>query len=350
MRKPYRHLTHTDRIKLETLHTKGYSIRDIANSLKVHISTVYRELKRGEWYHTNTDLTKNIAYSSDLAHKRHVYAVSCRGVALKIAKDSSFASYLEYAIKEMMMSPAAALGYIKENNMQFQTSISVPTLYSYIANDVFYGISNKDLPVVGKRKRDYNKVKVSSKKHKRIFGESIEARDPAILDREEFGHWEMDTVKGLITQRSCLLVLTERKTRMEIVRKMKSCTTLCVLTELEELRVEWGSLFSKVFKTITVDNGSEFADYEGMMLPKSIIDGIKMNVYYCHPYSSYERGSNENANKLIRRHIPKHTNFDDKSDRDIQKIEDWINFYPRKLFGYKNSNRMFLEELGRLLE
>ena len=107
-------------------------------------------------------------------------------------------------------------------------------------------------------------------------------------------------------------------------------------------------MFSMVFKSITVDNGSEFADYNGMLLPSGFVE--KLKIYYCHPYSSSERGSNENANKLIRRHIPKSTNFNDRTNDEIYHIEEWINEYPRKIFDYSNSNRKFLEELMRLIE
>ncbi len=133
------------------------------------------------------------------------------------------------------------------------------------------------------------------------------------MKRDEFGHWEMDTVKGTKTQKSCLLVLTERKTRMEIIRKMSSCSSESVVIELKRIRETWGSMFSMVFKSITVDNGSEFADYNGMLLLSGFVE--KLKIYYCHPYSSSERGSNENANKLIRRHIPKSTNFNDRQDK-----------------------------------
>lgn len=86
-------------------------------------------------------------------------------------------------------------------------------------------------------------------------------------------------------------------------------------------------MFYNVFKSITVDNGAEFADYEGM--EKSCCREEKMTtIYYCHPYSSYESGSNENQSKMIRRHIPKGTDFDDKTDEDSEQIEGWINEYP----------------------
>ncbi len=107
-------------------------------------------------------------------------------------------------------------------------------------------------------------------------------------------------------------------------------------------------MFSKVFKSITVDNGSEFADAEG--LERSIIKkGEKRTkLYYCHPYSSWERGTNEVTNKMVRRKVPKGTNFDDKTDEEIAKIEEWINNYPRKLHDYHSAGELFNEEIKKL--
>lgn len=98
-------------------------------------------------------------------------------------------------------------------------------------------------------------------------------------------------------------------------------------------------MFRKVFKTITVDNGSEFSDYSG--IERSFSGGARTSVYYCHPYSSYERGSNENANKLIRRHYPKGCSFEKVSASDIAELENWINHYPRGIFGFHCSAEHF---------
>lgn len=90
-----------------------------------------------------------------------------------------------------------------------------------------------------------------------------------------------------------------------------------------------------MFKTITVDNGSEFADWEGMQQSAADESEKRVTVFYCHPYCSFERGSNENQNRLVRRKIPKGENFDDRTEDDIQMVEDWINDYPREMFGWK---------------
>jgi IS30 family transposase len=122
-----------------------------------------------------------------------------------------------------------------------------------------------------------------------------------------------------------------------------------VVGVLNILEKKWGSLFSKVFKSITVDNGSEFTLVNEM--EKSILfEGKRTNMYYCHPYSSWERGTNENINKMIRRKIPKGTNFDNKTDEEIQSIEDWINNYPRSIFGYHTAQEQFEKEIQKMID
>lgn len=113
------------------------------------------------------------------------------------------------------------------------------------------------------------------------------------------------------------------------------------------LERKWGNMFQKVFRSITVDNGVEFSDYAGLER-SAIRKGRQTFVFYCHPYSSWERGTNENTNKLIRRHIPKGTDFDDRTDEEIAYIEKWINNYPRGIFGFKTSNELFEAEIQKL--
>ena len=160
----------------------------------------------------------------------------------------------------------------------------------------------------------------------------------------------MDSVLGQRGKsKNTLLVLTERKTRNEIIFKLPDHTDEAVVAALDRLERKWGAdMFKRVFKTITVDNGSEFADAEG--LQRSIInEGEKRTkVYYCHPYSSWERGTNEVTNKMIRRKIPKGTNFDDRTEEEVESIENWINGYPRKIHGYHSAGELFKEEVKQL--
>lgn len=206
-------------------------------------------------------------------------------------------------------------------------------------------LTNKKLPVKGKRKRPYHKVKKQQARASR--GESIENRPEEINSREELGHWEMDCVEGKKKTKKTLLVLTERKSRAEIVILMKDQTAKSVVKALDRLERKFGKLFYKMFKSITVDNGSEFADCEGMERAK-YRKGKRTRVYYCHPYSSYERGSNENQNRMIRRKYPKGTDFTNVKQADIERLNEWINDYPRRILGYATAAEVFQMCLAEL--
>lgn len=176
----------------------------------------------------------------------------------------------------------------------------------------------------------------------------IEKRPNEIDERAIVGDWEMDCVEGKKKTKKTLLVLTERKSRREIIRPMRDQTSKSVIRVLDSLEREYGANFSKIFRTITVDNGSEFADCAGM--EKSCRrKGNRTKIYYCHPYSSYERGSNENANKLIRRWFPKGTDFRKVTSKAIQKVEDWINNYPREILGFRTAESVFQEGVAALI-
>lgn len=346
MGKLFKHLSQNDRIKMETMLNSGHKVVEVAEYLHVHRSTIYREIKRGEYTHRNSDYTEETRYSSDLGQKNHDWNAQGKGRNIKIGNDRPLAEYIEGKIIEDKYSPEAALAAAAESGIEFTTSISVRTLYRYIDKGIFLKLTNKDLPVKGKRKKHNKRVKVQKRAS---AGESIENRPDEVKDREIFGHWEMDTVKGKQgVTKSCMLVLTERKTRDEIIVKLPDQKAASVVEAIDRLERKWGDMFTKVFRSITVDNGVEFSDYEG--LERSVLhEGEKRTfAFYCHPYSSWERGSNENNNRLIRRHIPKGEDFDEKQDRDIEYIENWINNYPRGIFGFKTSAQLFEEEIRKL--
>lgn len=346
MGKLFKHLSQNDRIKMETMLNSGHKVVEVAEYLHVHRSTIYREIKRGEYTHRNSDYTEETRYSSDLGQKNHDWNAQGKGRNIKIGNDRPLAEYIEEKIIEDKYSPEAALAAAAESGIEFTTSISVRTLYRYIDKGIFIKLTNKDLPVKGKRKKHNKRVKVQKRAS---AGESIENRPDEVKNREIFGHWEMDTVKGKQgVTKSCMLVLTERKTRDEIIVKLPDQKAASVVEAIDRLERKWGDMFTKVFRSITVDNGVEFSDYEG--LERSVLhEGEKRTfAFYCHPYSSWERGSNENNNRLIRRHIPKGEDFDEKQDRDIEYIENWINNYPRGIFGFKTSAQLFEEEIRNL--
>lgn len=345
MGKEFKQMTHSDRIKMEALLNAGHTKPEVAKQLHFHRSTIYREYDRGKYMHRNSDYTEEERYSSDLGQKVHDWNEQGKGRALKIGNDRELAECIEEKIVNEKYSPEAALAEIKKSEKQFKTSISVRTLYRYIDSGIFLRLTNKELPIKGKRKKHNKKVKVQKRAN---AGESIENRPEEIQSREMFGHWEMDTVKGKRgVTKSCMLVLTERKTRDEIIVKLKDQGAASVVEALDRLERKWGDMFPKVFRSITVDNGVEFSDYEGM--ERSVLGaGRRTFVFYCHPYSSWERGTNENNNRLIRRHIPKGVDFDNRTDEEIAYIEEWINNYPRGIFEHRTSAELFEEEIRKL--
>jgi IS30 family transposase len=350
-RKGSRQLTYTDRIKLEALLKAGINKSRIAAQLGVHRSTIYNELKRGQYEHLNSDYTREIRYSPDIAQDKATDNLKVRGTQLKIGNDIEYANYIEEKIVNEDYSPAAVLGELKAQGREgeFKTRVCVTTLYSYIDKGIFLRLSNKDLPVKRKKKRKYKKVR---KQARAAAGDSIEKRPEEIETREEFGHWEMDSVIGKRGKsKNTLLVLTERKTRDEIIFKLRDHAAESVVEALDRLEHRYGTeMFRKVFQTITVDNGTEFADVKGMERSKIRTGEKRTHVYYCHPYSSWERGTNEVTNKLIRRHVPKGVNFDDKTEEEINEIEKWVNRYPRRIHGYKSAGELFDKEIEKIAQ
>lgn len=161
----------------------------------------------------------------------------------------------------------------------------------------------------------------------------------AILDRDNYGHWEMDTVVSGRGGKGVLLVFTERRTREEEIYKINSKSMHDVTNCINQIEQAIGlKKFRQRYKTITCDNGVEFLDADGIV--SSVHEDAKRTeLYYCHPYRSCERGSNENANKLIRRWIPKGANISIYTDDYIKHVQEWINNYPRKLFNGLSSNQ-----------
>lgn len=235
---------------------------------------------------------------------------------------------------------------------KFKTSLSVPTIYKYIAKGLFLNLTQEELPRHGKKKHKYKKVKKNKSASRAPAGESIEQRPEEIDEREEFGHWEGDTVysgKGKRKTTRALLTLTERKTRKEIIIAIPNRKAETVVKALDALERKLGARrFRAIFKSITFDNGTEFAAAEE--LERSCVNKRlpRTKVYFCHPYSSWERGTNENTNGMIRRRFPKGTNFAAVTNAQIEQAENWINNYPRKILGYKSSEIVFRECLREL--
>jgi IS30 family transposase len=344
MRRRFKHFTYTDRVIIETMLRDGKKPRDIARRLQVHISSIYRERERGRYEHTLSDWSLETRYAPEIAEQKYRTNLAAKGAGLKIGNDHKLAKHIENKIIEDKFSPAAVLGEIQRLGLVFSVSICASTLYSYIDKGIFLRLTNKHLPVKPtKQQRKYRHVR--PKRAPR--GDSIEKRPEEVEERKTFGHWEMDTLKGKRDTKKVLLVLTERFSRNELQIPMRQNTAENVVSALDELERKYGQMFSRVFRSITVDNGSEFSDCDGMERSRTG-NGKRTKIYYCHPYSSYERGSNENQNRMIRRHIPKGTPIEKVPEDQIKEIEIWLNGYPRKIFDWRTSAEIFEEQLKSL--
>lgn len=335
-KRKFKHLTERERYQIEILLKEKKSPAEISKALGYHKRTIEREISRGTVRLLTSQLEYKDTYCADVSQSKYITNGKRKGPGLKIGKDHELAQHIENRIIKGRFSPDVVIGEITANGLKFKTKICTKTLYNYIDQGVFINLTNKDLPVKrNKKKGKYRKVRIA---HKNLKGTSIEDRPKEIENRAEYGHWEMDSVVGKQGgSGAALLVLTERKTRQEIIRKIGAKTQQAVLKELEWLERKYGKAFYEIFKSITVDNGSEFLDFE--MIAKSAIKPgqQRTKVYYAHPYSSWERGTNENSNKLIRRFIPKGTDIGKISLKEIKWIENWMNHYPRKIFGYKSA-------------
>ena len=340
--KGYKHLTEHDRNKIAKMKKEGATLREIGAALHVSATTVWRELKRGSYTYMNGDYIEVTEYIPERSHQRYLENLAAKGPGLKIGNHRSYADTLERLIVDEDFSPSAALHEIEnhpEKYGEFEISVCRQTLYAYIDKGVFLHLTNKDLPFQGsRRKKKTQHVRRSKSAPK---GESIEKRPEEINTRQEFGHWEMDLVLSKRGGHKCLLVLTERVARQEIARLIPDKTAASVVRALDTIERKFGKRFSDIFKSITVDNGSEFSDCAGLERSVFKTGGQRTKMYYCHPYSSSERGSNEKQNQMIRRKFPKGTNFDYVTKKEVDAALEWLNNYPRKLLGWCSSNDLF---------
>ncbi len=322
-------LTLKERYYIEIQLKKKTPVKQIAKDLGYTYAAIYREIKKGTVTQLDYHLKPYQIYLSDVGQRVYDEHKSRCGAKKKYV-DSPDMQQVIQTIKQKKYSPSAAR-YVNKS------SISISTIYNY-ARKSLLGLTVYDLPYAKpKKKKDTH----ASKRIYKPGACSIEDRPEEILSRNCFGHWEMDTVYSSRDDKTCLLVLSERMTRKEIVIKCKDRTADSIIKGLNKLERRFGSArFRDIFRTITCDNGVEFSkwqDIERSCLTKK----PRTKVYFCHPYSSYERGTNENINRMIRRWIPKGDDIGLYTDKEIKDIENWINDYPRMILGGKSSNEYF---------
>jgi IS30 family transposase len=337
-KKKWKQLSEKERYKIETLLEENQTPKEIAERLGRDRRTIEREIVRGTITQVDSQWRERSVYGADAGQRVCEERGSNKGRGLKIADDHKLVSHIEQKISKEYYSPDAVIGEIKAQGLDFKVSICTKTLYNYIDSGLFLNISNKDLPVkkAGK-KRKYKAVRKVALNNKN--GRSIEERPVEIETREEAGHWEMDCVVG--SGKACLLVMTERTSRKELIFKLKNKTQACVLEVINKLEMKYKDRFSEIFKSVTMDNGGEFLDTAKLEQSCLNPEARRTTCYYAHPYSAWERGSNEVANKLIRRFVPRGTKIEGLTTADIKRIERWMNNYPRRIFNYQTANQIF---------
>lgn len=323
-RKYKSHLTLAERGKIQALHEIGYSTRKIAAVVGCAHTTVYYELKRGIPVKRGKR-GRNPHYKAQRAHevykknrkrskrKLKIYAVCCE----------PFIQWMCNQIRKHKWSIDACVGYARNKKLfPYEQIPCTKTIYNMLKKQLL-PISVFDTPKILSRK----KHKTNQRKNKRVLGKSIELRPD--IDSTEFGHWEVDTVVGRRNGREAVIfTAVEKLTRNYIAIRISGRTSSGVEEAMNQLEDLYGTkLFSKVFKTITADNGAEFSTF-------SNFEKLGTKVYFAHPYSSWERAQNERHNGILREYVPKGQSIENYSAEDILNIADDINMRPRRILGY----------------
>jgi len=298
-------LTIAERRFIEKWKDEGKSNRQIALLLGKAPQTIHNDIKR-ELVRQQVRKGKfELLYSADAAQSRYESA----------RKKSVRKGRLDKAIKEKI------LHYIKQKYfpemMVNAKKVNVPI------STIYYWIHHGQLELTYKDLIYPRKPKAEKKRASPRFkpaGKSIEERPEFINQRLENGHYEMDTVILTKQKNQCLLTLTDRRSRHQIIRLIPDKTAQSVNQAVTAL------METDTIKSITADNGTEF-NRLAEVFPQD-------NIYYAHPYSSWERETNENHNRLIRRWLPKGTKK--TTHKLVAFIENWINNYPKKVLNYKS--------------
>ena len=355
--KQYKHLDIKERVVIETmikeqLEVKGkINISKIAEKLNRNKSTISREIKRNKILIVKRVSRKDslfkikklitFEYESREANKRANEKQKNKGNSrIKLLNNKELINEVNRLLVEEGKAPDIVAYKIKKNN-KYNVKVSANTIYDGIRKG-YLEIKTKDRKRMKgntKRTRIERKPVPKSKKER-----SIELRPEYINNREEFGHFEMDLVLGKKGKnKECLLTLIERKTRFEIVIKLKNRTSEEVLKAMERIKENLKTYSSNIFKSITTDNGSEFSRYE------EIEEILGTKVYFCHPGASYEKGTNERHNGMLREYIPKGADISKYSSEDLDKIVLKLNDLERKKLNYYTPYMKVLKEYDSII-
>lgn len=333
-----KHLGLEERLFIQKFYCKfDWSPYDLALELGCSYNTVRNELKRG-YYRDKVFWLEYNAYEGQENYTKN------RARSHRPCKLEKCSRFVKWAVKKFRgpekWSFDACVGYAKKNRLFPLDEIpNTKTMYNW-ANKGLIEIKRYELPEAKKRRKRVNLGEFEQKQP--CFGTCIEKRPEIVDTREEFGHWEIDTVVGKREgSTEVLLTMTERKTRAEIIRKIDGKNISAVKNAVQEILSEYHRKKYKIFKSITSDNGVEFARL-------SDLENENLKVYFAHPYSSYERGTNERHNRMIRIFIPKGKDISQYTEDYIEDVEDWMNNLPRKNLGYLTPEQMFESELDEI--
>lgn len=329
------HLSSEERHDIEVHLRDGWSKYKIAKHLGRPFNTIKNEIQRGTVLLYDGKVSRYKAKAGEKKYKENRCSSTRKYRCLETAP---FLQYVEKMVREEGWSLDACWGHALESGLfQREEMVCTKTLYNYVDLGVI-SLKNIDLPEKVSRNTKKRKVRENKKK----LGDSIDLREECVEGRKDFGNWEIDSVLGKkAAKESCVMTLTERKLRVSIWLKLPNHSADAIMEAMEKLKAEYGAHFSNVFQSITADNGSEFT-----RLSELKEDDVK--VYFAHPYSSWERGTNECHNRMLRRFIPKGKSIADYSEEDIQFFADRINALPRKILGYRTPEELFEQELDRI--
>lgn len=349
-KKQYHQLTHDDRVKIELLinmkdddGNRIHNNSEIAKELGIHRSTISRELKRiKSSIIIRSGKRKNRPYNANDAQYDRNHKRAMSNARYILSEYSKLRKYIEKKILVDKWAPDVIAGYIQKHELYLKdgfTSISTSTIYRAI----HYGILHVKKSDTRRMEKFEKSGKYSKNKDLPVskLPYSIELRDKSINKRETIGHWELDTVistsKGI---HKCLMTLTERKSRFEIIIILESKNKDEVVLKFQKIKSYLKEHINEIFKTITTDNGTEFSRF------LDIIEITGAKLFFCHPYASCEKGTNEKHNGMIRYFIPKGKLIENYTVDQINDVAIWMNNYPRKKLDYQTPSEILKKELN----
>jgi IS30 family transposase len=312
----YKQLTSEQRYQISVLKKIGYGPSKIAQELEVHKSTISRELSRniGErGYRPKQANEKALERRTNATARKRISAETWEVVEEKLRQD---------------WSPEQVSGWLEKRQ---EIRISHEWIYQYILTDKQVGGDlYTHLRQHGKRRKRYGQYDRRGKLPQRV---SIEERPQLVEQRQRLGDWEVDTLVGK-GHRGALVSLVERKSRYTLLQPV----TQRLANWVADATISLLQPFTDLVHTITGDNGKEFAEHV------RIAETLQANFYFAHPYSAWERGTNENTNGLVRQYFPKKTDFSKVARSETKVAVDRLNHRPRKCLDFKSPFEVFFNQ------